>query len=136
MARFSLCLAVAAAAACCCLALLLPPVQGRRPGTGTGTGRDHRLLFPEPRLDAEKPTEQQRGEPVKKAATPPSAGGVVTAELRWVPGGANPLHNHGSSTRQDKERTPPAAAAAAAAGGSVSRPELRTTPWSANPLHN
>jgi hypothetical protein len=54
MARFSLCLAVAAAAACCCLALLLPPVQGRRPGTGTGTGRDHRLLFPEPRLDAEK----------------------------------------------------------------------------------
>ena len=66
--------------------------------------------------------------------SPPTAGGVVTPELRWVPGGANPLHNHGSTTRQDEERTPPAAAAAVE--GSVARPEMRTAPWGANPLHN
>jgi hypothetical protein len=56
--------------------------------------------------------------------------GHVVVQL-MVPGGTNPLHNHGSTTRQDEERTPPAAAAE----GSVARPELRTAAWGANPLH-
>lgn len=85
------------------------------------------------------PAEQQGGVAMKKATLSSrslpapmatAAGGVVTPELRTVPGGdANPSHG---SIRQ--ERTSPAEAVAAA--GSAARPELRTTPWGSNPLHN